>query len=66
MDLEDRRGWSGLSLVDSSQEPLDLHGLRGTDGTTGEVEGNVGECRHVLRLLDEVRDACRRQEVKSY
>lgn len=52
--------------MDSSQEPLDLDGLRGADGATGEVEGNVGECRHVLRLLDDVRDACRRQEVKSY
>lgn len=52
--------------MDSSQEPLDLDGLRGADGATGEVEGNVGECRHVLRLLDDVRDACRKQEVKSY
>ena len=66
MDVDDGGGRSGLPLLDSAQPPQHLHRLRGADGGAGQVEGNVGERRHVLRLLDKVRDTCRRQEVQRY
>lgn len=65
LDVEHGGGRSGLSLLDPPQPPQHLHRLGGADGSTGEVEGYVGERRHVLRLLDKVRDTCRRQAAKS-
>lgn len=61
MDVEDGGGRSGRPLLDPPQPPQHLHGDGGADGGTGEVEGDVGERGDVLRLLDEVRDACRRR-----
>lgn len=62
LDVEDGGGRSGPPLLDPPQPPEHLHGLGGANGSTGEVEGDVGERGHVLRLLDEVRDTCRVQD----
>lgn len=48
----------GSSLLDSSQPPQHFHRVRGADSGTREVKGDAGERRHILRFLDEVRDAC--------
>lgn len=65
LDVEDGGGRAGVALLDPPQPPQHLHGLGGADGSTGEVEGNIWERGDVLRLLDEVRDTCRRQETEK-
>lgn len=57
-------GWRGPRppLLNPAHPPQHLHGLRGSDSGAGEVERYVGEGGDVLRLLDEVRDACRTRD----
>lgn len=61
MNVEDGGRRSGAPLLDTPQPPQHLHRLGGAHGSTGEVEGYVGERGDVLGLLEEVRDTCRRQ-----
>lgn len=56
-DMEDRGGLLGSSVQDSAQPPQHHHRLRGTHSSTGDVKGRVGKGGHILRFLDEVRDA---------